>query len=191
MALYIGPHCGEDGHTITLGVYTDSTCSTYTSKYSAKDILGVDVMKEHTGGSIDLFPTKCISCIADVSPPPDLCAVFASYGSTSHAFVFFSFCDRRVIHGMRMSRLRATMKASVLFARCCTNMPASVTKTLILEAATAKIRCTSRNHRKITKKQSASSSRWFVPTLTTRRDRSPLALAISLAVMGSGPEQGR
>lgn len=67
MELYIGPHCGEDGHTITLGVYTDSTCSTYTSKYSAKDILGVDVMKEHTGGSIDLFPTKCISCIADVS----------------------------------------------------------------------------------------------------------------------------
>jgi hypothetical protein len=78
MELYIGPHCGEDGHTITLGVYTDSTCSTYTSKYSAKDILGVDVMKEHTGGSIDLFPTKCLSCVADVSPPKNLCAVFAS-----------------------------------------------------------------------------------------------------------------
>jgi hypothetical protein len=80
MALYIGPHCGEDGHTVTLGVYTDATCSTYTSKYSAKDILGVDVMKAHTGGSIELFPTKCISCVADVSPQ-DLCAVFASSGS--------------------------------------------------------------------------------------------------------------
>jgi hypothetical protein len=91
MELYIGPHCGEDGHTITLGVYTDSTCSTYTSKYSAKDILGVDVMKEHTGGSIDLFPTKCISCLADVSPPKNLCALYLRHmDQTSHVFVFLS-----------------------------------------------------------------------------------------------------
>jgi hypothetical protein len=83
MQLYIGPHCGEDGHTITLGVYTDATCSTYTNKFSAKDILGVDVMKANTGGSMDLFPTKCISCVTDVSAPNNSCAVFVFvfYGS--------------------------------------------------------------------------------------------------------------
>jgi hypothetical protein len=68
MNLYIGPHCGADGHTITLGVYTDATCSTYASEYSVKDILGVDVVEQNAGGKIDLFPEDCISCLAEVSP---------------------------------------------------------------------------------------------------------------------------
>jgi hypothetical protein len=77
MDLYIGPHCGEDGKSITLGVYTDSSCSNYASQYSVKDILGVDVMKQHSGGSIDLFPENCISCVAEVSQSIQRCRPFA------------------------------------------------------------------------------------------------------------------
>jgi hypothetical protein len=194
MQLYIGPHCGEDGHTITLGVYTDATCSTYTNKFSAKDILGVDVMKANTGGSMDLFPTKCISCETDVSAQ-DSYAVFVFIVTRIKpltSFFSFSFNNRPVIHGTRMRRPRTTMKASALFARCCTNTAASATNTSALIAtATMNIRCTSRKHKKITKTQCALSSRWFAPTLTTRRDRSPMALAISLAITDSGPEQDR
>lgn len=62
---YMGPHCDSDGFTITIGLYSDETCSTYigyeTDVYTAT---GIDLSEADM--SI-FYPQDCQSCMENVS----------------------------------------------------------------------------------------------------------------------------
>jgi hypothetical protein len=60
---YIGPHCNNDGYTITLGVYSDQYCDNFVGdEVSLYDVLGYDIDEE-----FDFFPQDCVSCEEGVS----------------------------------------------------------------------------------------------------------------------------
>jgi hypothetical protein len=64
-AYYLGPHCDSDGFTISIGLYSDETCSTYIGhETSIYDATGLDLsefdMTVYT-------PKECQSCMENVS----------------------------------------------------------------------------------------------------------------------------
>ena len=64
-AYYLGPHCGSDGFTISIGLYSDETCSTYIGQEkSVYDATGLDLSE------LDMTiytPKECQSCMENVS----------------------------------------------------------------------------------------------------------------------------
>lgn len=58
---YVAPHCGNDGFTISLAIYSDDSCNEYVSDISIQEVLGYDVE-----GDFEFFPDgECISCSED------------------------------------------------------------------------------------------------------------------------------
>ena len=62
-AAYIGPHCGEDGRTVTLGIYSDENCNEYIGKgVNIANFLGFeldqDALEGYVTGSLarDIIP---------------------------------------------------------------------------------------------------------------------------------------
>jgi len=56
---YIGPHCGSDRYTISLGVFSDESCLNYVGdSISLKSILG----SGYSDKDLFQFPEACISC---------------------------------------------------------------------------------------------------------------------------------
>lgn len=56
--VYIGPHCNDDGYTITLSVYSDAYCDNWIGdQVSLYDVLGYDIDED-----FDFFPQECVSC---------------------------------------------------------------------------------------------------------------------------------
>jgi hypothetical protein len=60
---YLAPHCSSDGFTVTLGVYSDEDCWTYTSDMSVQQVLGFEL---DTSLFSDYFPKECTSCAESV-----------------------------------------------------------------------------------------------------------------------------
>lgn len=61
---YIGPRCDSDGYTISIDVFSDETCSTYTSDLSVYDLTGFEIDSDEIA---NYFPRDCISCLEQVS----------------------------------------------------------------------------------------------------------------------------
>jgi len=58
--LYIAPHCGSDGFTITLGIFSDNQCSNYTADtFTIEEVTGVEF---DTSELNTYFPKECVSC---------------------------------------------------------------------------------------------------------------------------------
>ena len=60
---YVGPHCGSDHFTISLGVFSDGNCLNPLENMSLSDVLGFNFDDD------ELFklPKECISCDGKVS----------------------------------------------------------------------------------------------------------------------------
>mmetsp|Transcript_39634 Transcript_39634/g.95776 ORF Transcript_39634/g.95776 Transcript_39634/m.95776 type:complete len:469 (+) Transcript_39634:137-1543(+) len=60
--VYLGPHCGSDGKTLGIGVYSDEYCNEYTKDVTeVSSYLGMDI----DGGYMKPFHSEnCISCVA-------------------------------------------------------------------------------------------------------------------------------
>ena len=71
---YIGPHCGSDHYTISLGVFSDENCL----KYMGDDISLASVLG-YTYSDQDIFklPKQCISCDGSVTSDGDVSLTFA------------------------------------------------------------------------------------------------------------------
>lgn len=62
--VYLGPHCGSDRHTITIGVFEDQYCSIYLGDVGSYDaVQGYDIDENSMSF---YFPTTCIACSDEV-----------------------------------------------------------------------------------------------------------------------------
>lgn len=62
--LYLGPHCGSDKHTITIGVFEDQYCSSYLGDVgSYEEIQGYNIDENSLAF---FYPSTCISCSDEV-----------------------------------------------------------------------------------------------------------------------------
>ena len=60
---YLGPHCADDGKTISLGIYDDESCNDYRADISeVSNYMAVDQNDLEA-----YYSDKCISCLASVS----------------------------------------------------------------------------------------------------------------------------
>lgn len=56
---YLGPHCGSDHYTISLGIFKDENCLEYVGEdVSLSEVLGF----QHDDGELFKLPKECISC---------------------------------------------------------------------------------------------------------------------------------
>lgn len=61
---YIGPHCGSDHYTVSLGIFSDENCVNYIGDtISLKSVLGY----QYSDDDLFKFPKECISCDGTVS----------------------------------------------------------------------------------------------------------------------------
>ena len=90
--MYVGPHCGADGFSVTLGVYADEECNKYVggdvADYIGQDVDEDDLMKWYNSrhGVLDFLyegeeESLCISCARKVS------RLLRRSQGTSHSYV--------------------------------------------------------------------------------------------------------
>ena len=133
-AYYLGPHCESDGHTISIGLYSDETCSTYIGhEMSVYDATGLDL------SVIDMsiyYPQDCQSCKENVSR----CVLLST---ASWIFYRFSRCSCpsliRNSSGRTTKKMNKTRTMSTKCARTFTWSPPSATRILILSMQTTTI----------------------------------------------------
>lgn len=62
---FLGPHCGSDGYTVSIGVYSDEECNTYIGDdMSVEDVAGFSIDTDELSS---YFPKECVSCLEYVS----------------------------------------------------------------------------------------------------------------------------
>ena len=62
--VYLGPHCNEDGHSITLGAFDNDECSNYLGDIAnMQEFTGIAFQKDSLSF---YYPSTCISCANQV-----------------------------------------------------------------------------------------------------------------------------